>query len=81
MKNGQTGGASRWRVCYQRGLPRLVYYCFQLIYLIKSDIVPQNMPLYISKKPILSFDKKRLGRQQIIKGLNKKQKQILTNVT
>ena len=26
MKNiGQSGGASRWRVCYQRGLPRLVF--------------------------------------------------------
>ena len=24
-KIGQSGGASRWRVCYQRGLPRLVY--------------------------------------------------------
>ena len=24
-KNGQSGGASWWRVCYQRGLPRLVY--------------------------------------------------------
>ena len=23
-KNGQSGGASRWRVCYQRGLLRLV---------------------------------------------------------
>ena len=23
--NGQSGEASRWRVCYQRGLPRLVY--------------------------------------------------------
>ena len=23
-KNGQSGGTSRWRVCYQRGLPRLV---------------------------------------------------------
>ena len=22
---GQSGEASRWRVCYQRGLPRLVY--------------------------------------------------------
>ena len=22
---GQRGGASRWRVCYQRGLPRLVF--------------------------------------------------------
>ena len=25
-KIGQSGGASRWRVCYQRGLPRLVSY-------------------------------------------------------
>ena len=24
-KIGQSGGASRWRVCYQRGLPRLVF--------------------------------------------------------
>ena len=24
-KNLQSGGARRWRVCYQRGLPRLVY--------------------------------------------------------
>ena len=23
-KNGQSGGASEWRVCYQRGLPRLL---------------------------------------------------------
>ena len=23
-KFGQSGGASRWRICYQRGLPRLV---------------------------------------------------------
>ena len=28
-KIGQSGGASRWRVCYQRGLPRLVYYRLQ----------------------------------------------------
>ena len=31
----QSGGASRWRVCYQRGLPRLVFftlwqYCSQI---------------------------------------------------
>ena len=25
-KNGQSGGASRWRVCYQWGLHRLVFY-------------------------------------------------------
>ena len=27
-KNGQIGGASRSRVCYQRGLPRLVFFIF-----------------------------------------------------
>ena len=26
---GQSGGASRWSVCYQRGLPRLVSICFR----------------------------------------------------
>ena len=25
-KFGQSGGAIRWRVCYQRGLPRLVFF-------------------------------------------------------
>ena len=25
----QSGGASRWRVCYQRGLPRLVFFIIQ----------------------------------------------------
>ena len=28
-KIGQSGGASRWRVCYQRGLPRLVLKMFR----------------------------------------------------
>ena len=27
---GQSGEASRWRVCYQRGLPRLVFKGFQI---------------------------------------------------
>ena len=27
---GQSDGASRWRVCYQRGLPRLVYIYFEI---------------------------------------------------
>ena len=26
---GQSDGAGRWRVCYQRGLPRLVYFATQ----------------------------------------------------
>ena len=30
-KIGQSGGASRWRVCYQRGLPRLVFKAAELL--------------------------------------------------
>ena len=29
---GQSGGASRWRVCYQRGLPRLVFNSVNILY-------------------------------------------------
>ena len=38
-KIGQSGGASQWRVCYQRGLPRLVL--FQTGYVIcnEKDII------------------------------------------
>ena len=32
LKIGQSGGAGRWRVCYQRGLSRLVFFSFFLIY-------------------------------------------------
>ena len=38
-KIGKSGGASRSRVCYQRGLPRLVYFnsvCLQTKYQTKS---------------------------------------------
>ena len=31
---GQSGGAVRWRVCYQRGLPRLVFIMFLCVFLI-----------------------------------------------
>ena len=33
QKSGQSGGASRSRVCYQRGLPRLVVIYVELIVL------------------------------------------------
>ena len=29
---GQSGGASRWRVCYHWGLPRLVFLCYSNIF-------------------------------------------------
>ena len=37
-KIGQSGGANRRRVCYQRGLPRLVFKCvdFVSIYFVSS---------------------------------------------
>ena len=35
---GQSGGASRWRVCYQQGLPRLVFLWLKLSLFIKISI-------------------------------------------
>ena len=43
---GQSGGASRWRVCYQRGLPRLVLYI--LIFLPHCDAPPFLLLLLFS---------------------------------
>ena len=39
-KNGQSGGASRWRVCYQRGLPRLVFKLLLGWSLVFWDLIP-----------------------------------------
>ena len=36
-KIGQSGGSGRWRVCYQRGLPRLVF--FKLLVFFCSCLV------------------------------------------
>ena len=33
-KIGQSGGASRWRVCYQRGLPRLVDLVYKVLRIV-----------------------------------------------
>ena len=44
---GQSGDASRWRVCYQRGLPRLVYVQQQTILDIchkAGDVLPGHLP-------------------------------------
>ena len=50
---GQSGGASRWRVCYQRGLPRLVlkYQPFPLL----SHPPVRKVIFYILKNLILIF--------------------------
>ena len=41
IKIGQKDGASRWRVCYQRGLPRLVYQTF-IIQIVKIAVTSIN---------------------------------------
>ena len=61
-KIGQSGGASRWRVCYQRGLPRLVLNVFtsfpwELKYGGRFDLCPllsSLSPLLSSLIPLLS---------------------------
>ena len=52
-KNLQSGGASRWRVCYQRGLPRLVCYAFHI-----CSIELLKLCLIILKISLLSCSKK-----------------------
>ena len=37
-KNGPSGGASRWRVCYQWGLPCLVYMYFVIKCLLNCNV-------------------------------------------
>ena len=45
QKNGQSGVASRWRVCYQQGLPRLFFWRYlpQHIY-NKTALILQSIP-------------------------------------
>ena len=56
----QSVGASRWRVCYQRGLPRLVYSATEppdlMERLIPSMALPENslqcrLSLFVSSPP------------------------------
>ena len=48
-KIGQSGGPSRWRVCYQRGLPRLVYKFIDKIHKLRCrqsmNLCPCNFSL------------------------------------
>ena len=37
---GQSGGASRWRVCYQRGLPRLVFMSYEIVLVDHMMLIP-----------------------------------------
>ena len=50
----QSGGATRWRVCYQRGLPRLVYIIFNIIIIIIFIIfagTPPNLVIWFGATP------------------------------
>ena len=42
---GHSGGASRGRVCYQRGLPRLVYFIYYLLFWTDSTSKVQKKNL------------------------------------
>ena len=48
---GQSGGASQWRVCYQRGLPRLVQYPYALFHI--SDCTAESAKFSIHLVPQL----------------------------
>ena len=64
MKNGQSGGASRWRVCYQRVLTRLVsptkllwvmlYVPYNIINNSESNFIISSILLYL-KDQVLSI--------------------------
>ena len=49
---GQSGGASRWRVCYQRGLPRLVLNVIQHLGQVQTPAVFTDLPhwKYLTQK-------------------------------
>ena len=53
--NGQSGGASWWRVCYQRGLPRLVlvFTPSSVKFFSPSLILPPQVEIYKSIGPFL----------------------------
>ena len=43
LLSGQSGGANRWIVCYQRGLPRLVSFMADILEHIKKIIVSDSI--------------------------------------
>ena len=44
-KIGQSGGASWWRVGYQRGLPRLICICIQIISILIERVLHQRFKI------------------------------------
>ena len=49
-KNGQSGEASQWMVCYQRGLPRLVFH-------VKIIDLKKNLYKYLQVAKLTLTDK------------------------
>ena len=47
---GKSGGASRWRVCYQRGLPRLVLNWTQWLQILVFSAAVEITEPCVSKK-------------------------------
>ena len=56
---GKTGGPSRWRVCYQWGLPRLVFYQVQstncILWHIWVLIIKKKFSFYIHNHCLFTF--------------------------
>ena len=54
--NGQSGGAIRWRVCYQRGLPHLVYISLNVIlelaFVADHGQLQASLPISADRLPV-----------------------------
>ena len=56
---GQSGEASPWRVCYQRGLPRLVLLCTALSFHdFRDDWILQKTPVLQTSPPVLQSSRR-----------------------
>ena len=47
---GQCGEASRWRVCYQRGLPRLVWFDPEILNLVADPFYTDSQIICMSQQ-------------------------------
>ena len=77
---GQSGETSRWRVCYQRGLPRLVLFDHTVAVVSSSSV--QTMCSCINRHYDCSFVSLSVQNLQYVanKGINKKTSLVLVHV-
>ena len=67
---GQSGWASRWRVCYQRGLPRLWLGCYSVVYIGLFQGVIYSLQCKLSDKWQRHFSVKNDRRSQVARVLS-----------